>query len=228
VVLIVSGGLDSTVLAWWLHGLGCQLTLISIDYGQRHRVELDYARGSAARLGVVHHILDLSGLGRLLGGSALTDRDVEVPRGHYTDESMRVTVVPNRNAVMLDVAVAMAVAVQADAVAFAAHAGDHPIYPDCRPAFLDAYEVLARTANEGFLAAGFQVLAPFLRMSKADVVALGAELDVPFTGTWSCYRGLERHCGGCGTCVERREAFTVAGVPDPTSYLSTTQDTEVG
>jgi 7-cyano-7-deazaguanine synthase len=131
---------------------------------------------------------------------------------------MRATVVPNRNAIMLDVAVARAVAVGAGAVAFGAHAGDHPIHPDCRPAFMQAYQQMALLANEGFTPPGFAVLAPFLAASKADIVTLGDRLGVPFADTWSCYRGGETHCGTCGTCVERREAFVMAGVADPTGY----------
>jgi 7-cyano-7-deazaguanine synthase len=131
---------------------------------------------------------------------------------------MRATVVPNRNAIMLDVAVARAVATGADAVAFGAHAGDHPIYPDCRKVFLTAYEHAARVANEGFIGSGFRVLAPFIGLAKSDIAALGAQLGVPFTDTWSCYKGGSTHCGTCGTCVERREAFEVARVADPTVY----------
>ncbi|MGH3807305.1 MAG: 7-cyano-7-deazaguanine synthase QueC [Pseudonocardiaceae bacterium] len=220
VVLILSGGLDSTVLGYRLRADGTRLTMLSFDYGQRHRCELGYAGRTAAKLTGAHRVVDLSALGSVLAGSSLTDTAVEVPDGHYTDQSMRVTVVPNRNAIMLDVAVAQAVAVQASAVAFGAHAGDHPIYPDCRPAFLDAYRRMVLLANEGFLAPQFTVLAPFLGLSKADIVRFGADLGVPFADTWSCYKGGERHCGTCGTCVERREAFQVAGVADPTEYAA--------
>ncbi|MDG4830004.1 7-cyano-7-deazaguanine synthase QueC [Solwaraspora sp. WMMD1047] len=219
-VVIVSGGLDSTVVTYWLHQLGTRLSLLSVDYGQRHRIELEHARRTAAAVGAAHDLVDLSGIGAVLTGSALTDDAVEMPDGHYTDASMRSTVVPNRNATMLDIAVAVAVARRADAVVFGAHAGDHPIYPDCRPEFVTSYERTARTANEGFLVDGFRVLAPFAAMSKADIVTLGATLGVPFAETWSCYRGGERHCGRCGTCVERREAFDLAGVPDPTLYVA--------
>ncbi|MGH3737670.1 MAG: 7-cyano-7-deazaguanine synthase QueC [Micromonosporaceae bacterium] len=221
VVLILSGGLDSTVLGYWLRARGSRLTMLSFDYGQRHhRRELQQARLTAVRLTGTHRLVDLTGVAGVLSGSSLTDGSVRVPDGHYTDASMRATVVPNRNAIMLDVAVAQAVAVHADAVAFGAHAGDHPIYPDCRPEFLDAYQRTARLANEGFLAPGFSVMAPFIGMSKADIVAVGADLEVPFADTWSCYRGGVRHCGACGTCVERREAFWLAGVPDPTGYAA--------
>ncbi|GIG57164.1 7-cyano-7-deazaguanine synthase [Longispora fulva] len=218
--MIASGGLDSTVAAYWLRERGAEVTLLSFDYGQRHRVELDHARRVAAGLGAVHHVLDLSGLGAILSGSALTDGGVDVPDGHYTAEQMTATVVPNRNAIMLDIAVGLAVARKIQAVVFGAHAGDHPIYPDCRPVFLSAFTWSATTANEGFLPAGFAVLAPFLRATKGQIVALGAELGVPLGDTWSCYRGGDVHCGTCGTCTERREAFALAGVTDPTRYAA--------
>jgi 7-cyano-7-deazaguanine synthase len=218
VVLVLSGGLDSTVLAYRLRAGGSRLTMLSFDYGQCHRRELAYAGRTAVKLGGMHRVVDLSAICGLLAGSSLTDAAVEVPDGHYTDGSMRATVVPNRNALMLDVAVAQAVAVNAVAVAFGAHAGDHPVYPDCRPAFLHAYRRMVLLANEGFLAPQFTVLAPFIGLSKADIVTIGAGLGVPFADTWSCYKGAATHCGTCGTCVERREAFRVAGVADPTTY----------
>lgn len=220
-VTIISGGLDSTVLAYLLDHHGTALTLLSFDYGQRHRTEMTYARRTADVLDAEHRVVDLTSLVALLKGSALTDNSVDVPDGHYTDTAMRATVVPNRNAMMLDVAVARAVSAGADAVAFGAHAGDHPIYPDCRPEFLQAYEQMALTANEGFVHPEFRVLAPFIDVAKADIVTLGAELGVPFANTWSCYKGGTVHCGTCGTCVERREAFDLAGVADPTIYEPT-------
>lgn len=221
VVAVVSGGLDSTTLAYWLHQHADRLTLLSADYGQRHRKELQYAERTATALGVPHRIVDLTSVGALLGGSALTDAAVDVPDGHYTDASMASTVVPNRNALLLDVAVGLATTLGADAVAFGAHGGDHTIYPDCRPEFLAAYQATAQLAGAGFLADGFEVLAPFMTISKTEIVALAAQLQVPLANTWSCYRGGDLHCGTCGTCVERREAFTDAGVEDPTTYLST-------
>jgi 7-cyano-7-deazaguanine synthase len=192
--------------------------LLSFDYGQRHRVELQYAARIAGLLRSPHEVVDVSGLGRLLTGSALTDTGVAVPDGYYTDESMRATVVPNRNAIMLDVAVAVAVARGVDAVAFGAHAGDHAIYPDCRREFVDSFARSARVANAGLLVDGFEVLAPLLGFSKAEIVRLGEALGVPFERTWSCYRGEAVQCGTCGTCTERREAFEQAGVADPTVY----------
>jgi len=217
-VAVVSGGLDSTTLAYWLRVHVSRLTVLSADYGQRHRKELDCAHATAVALGADFRMVDLTSAGRLLGGSALTDPGVEVPDGHYTDESMAITVVPNRNALLLDVAVGLAAAIGADTVAFGAHRGDHAVYPDCRPVFLAAYGEMARVANEGFLPADFAVLAPFMDLAKADIVVLAGRLGVPLAATWSCYRGGKAHCGRCGTCTERREAFMLAGVPDPTAY----------
>lgn len=218
VVTTVSGGLDSVTLAHVLAAEGHDLLCVSFDYGQRHAKEVDYAKRCAARLGAEHHVVDLRSVGTLLSGSALTDPDVEVPEGHYADASMAITVVPNRNAIMLSVAVGVAVARGAEAVATAVHAGDHPIYPDCRPAFIEAVEREARIGNEGFAVEGFRVLAPFVGIPKDEIVRRGAAVGVPFVETWSCYVGGDVHCGRCGTCVERREAFDLAGVPDPTEY----------
>lgn len=217
-VTVLSGGVDSTVLAYHLAANGWQVRPVSFDYGQRHARELLAAQRTTDRLDLPHEVVDLRSVGRLLGGSALTDSSVEVPSGHYTDLSMRATVVANRNAIFTSVTVGLAVAEAAAAVALGIHAGDHPIYPDCRPEFVAAAEQLALVANEGFIAEGFQLLTPWLYRSKADIVRRGAELSVPFADTWSCYRGEERHCGRCGTCVERREAFELAGVVDPTEY----------
>jgi 7-cyano-7-deazaguanine synthase len=217
-VAVVSGGLDSVTLAYCLKAQRSRVRMVSFDYGQRHIRELECARQAAADLQFVHQVVDLRAVGALLNENALTDRAVGVPDGHYTDASMQVTVVPNRNAIMLDIAVAVAVTAGCDAVAFGAHGGDHAIYPDCRPEFVDAFTVSARSANDGLLARGFRVFAPFLRLSKADIVRIGASCGVPFERTWSCYRGGELHCGTCGTCTERREAFEYARITDPTSY----------
>lgn len=217
-VVIISGGLDSTTLVYHLRAQGSDVRMLSFDYGQRHGRELNCARQIAQDLQLCHHVVDLRAVGALLGGSALTDPGMAVPDGHYTDESMRATVVPNRNALMLDIAVAVAVTAGSDAVAFGAHGGDHVIYPDCRAEFVHAFTASARLANDGFLPPGFRVLAPFLHLTKADIVQLGSRYGVPFERTWSCYRGGARHCGRCGTCTERREAFQLAQVPDPTAY----------
>lgn len=214
-IVVCSGGLDSVTLAYKIAAEDRIARLISFDYGQRHKKELDYARHCAARLSVGHDVLDMAAVGRRLTGSALTDQTA-VPDGHYAETTMRATVVPNRNAIMLAIAFGIAAAEKADTVAAAVHGGDHFIYPDCRPGFVAAFAAMQRQALDGF--AKVSLATPFLHLSKADIVREGARLGVPFAETWSCYRGGELHCGRCGTCVERREAFHLAGVDDPTPY----------
>lgn len=216
-VAIVSGGLDSVTLAHDLAYRGYELHVLSFDYGQRHKKELAYAQECAEALGARWDLVDLSGLGVLLR-SALTHANLPVPKGHYADPTMALTVVPNRNAIMLSIAWGVAVSAQAQAIATAVHAGDHFIYPDCRPEFVRAFNRMGRLATAGFAHKDLTVLAPFVHLTKADIVRRGAELNVPFGHTWSCYEGGDVHCGLCGTCYERREAFVVAGVTDPTVY----------
>ena len=194
-----------------------EVLIASFDYGQRHRCELQYAERCAERLGADYRQITLP-IGHLLSGSALTDDTVPVPHGHYEAESMEATVVPNRNAMMLTVATALAVSTGAKAVATAVHAGDHAIYPDCRPDFIDAMTKMERIACEGFIDPEFEIAAPFVNKTKTEICGLGSSLNVPWEETWSCYEGGSVHCGLCGTCTERREAFALAGVHDPTVY----------
>jgi 7-cyano-7-deazaguanine synthase len=212
-ILIYSGGLDSTVLLYRLRSEGHEVRCLSVDYGQRHRRELGCAAEICRLAGVEHRVADLSSIRPLLAGSSQTD-DLAVPEGHYAEETMKLTVVPNRNMILLAVAIGWAVSLKYDAVAYAAHGGDHPVYPDCRPEFIAAMEAASALCDWHKV----RVLSPFTGMTKADIVRAGAALGVPFGRTWSCYKGGERHCGRCGTCVERREAFQLAGVTDPTEY----------
>ncbi|MER8374496.1 7-cyano-7-deazaguanine synthase QueC [Mesorhizobium sp. M0587] len=214
-LVICSGGLDFVSLAQKVAAEHALAGLLSFDYGQRHRKELGFAALCAERLNTPHRIIDIREIGSNLSGSALTD-DLPVPDGHYAEDTMKVTVVPNRNAIMLAVAFGVAAAQKADAVAMAVHGGDHFIYPDCRPAFIDAFQMMQDHALDGY--ARIRLYAPYLNISKADIVADGARYNTPFAQTWSCYKGGERHCGRCGTCVERREAFHLAGQADPTNY----------
>lgn len=222
-VLTFSGGMDSTTLTAHYHHAGHQLLLLSFDYGQRHIRELEAARRIAAHYRAEHHVLDLAGVGTLMPGSALTDQGVDVPEGHYAAETMRSTVVPNRNAIMANVAVGIASARGAAVVALGIHAGDHAVYPDCRPAFLDALRVSVAAALDGFRTPA--VDAPFLHMSKTDIARLAVDLDAPLALSWSCYQGGAVHCGRCGTCVERKEAFADAGLIDPTTYDAIPEET---
>lgn len=214
-IVICSGGLDSVSLAHMVADQHTLTRLVSFDYGQRHRKELDYAARAAERLGVPHDIIDMRPIGAALTGSALTD-DIDVPDGHYAEETMRITVVPNRNAIMLAIAFGVAAANGDDAVATAVHGGDHFIYPDCRPGFTQAFEAMQKAALDGY--ADVSLYTPFVHRTKADIVTEGARHNTPFADTWSCYKGGAHHCGRCGTCVERREAFHLAGVADPTTY----------
>ena len=215
-VVVCSGGLDSVTLAHLVADTRDLTRLVSFDYGQRHAKELEFAARAATRLGVPHDVIDMRGIGAVLTGSALTQDDVEVPDGHYAEDTMRITVVPNRNAIMLTVAYGIAAAHGDNAVATAVHGGDHFIYPDCRPEFTRAFEVMQNQALDGY--ANVSLFTPFVEIPKADIVTIGARHNVPFGETWSCYKGGANHCGRCGTCVERREAFAIAGVDDPTTY----------
>ncbi len=219
-IAVVSGGLDSVTLAHLLHHQGAQLHLLAFDYGQKHRKELDFARECATRLKADFDVVDLSGFSRLISGSALTNSQIDVPHGHYEAPTMAATVVPNRNAILLALAFGVAVNEGANLVATGVHGGDHFIYPDCRPGFIHSFDAMQKHAVEGFGQSDLRLLAPFLGVDKTAIVRIGEELEVPFVQTWSCYEGGNLHCGACGTCVERREAFALAGVMDPTDYAS--------
>ncbi|MDR1816646.1 MAG: 7-cyano-7-deazaguanine synthase QueC [Puniceicoccales bacterium] len=215
-VVILSGGLDSTVLLAKLVADGRRCLALTFNYGQRHAREIEAARAIAAALGVEHTVGDLRGIAALFGSNCLTDAALPVPDGHYTEERMKATVVPGRNLLFLSAAAALAFSRGCDTVAYGAHGGDHAIYPDCRPEFANALEKAIALADWHHVA----LERPFVSLTKADIVRLGAEIGAPLELTWSCYRGGDTHCGRCGTCVERREAFALAGVPDPTEYAS--------
>lgn len=213
-LIVFSGGLDSTTLLYHLRAEGKEVHALSVNYGQRHRIELTCAEKMCSDLGVPWDLIDLSAVAPLLGSSALTDRSVPVPEGHYAKETMKQTVVPNRNMILIALATARAIAVGAEDVAYAAHHGDHAIYPDCRTEFAEAMDRALQLADWSKL----RLHRPFVKLSKSDIVRLGANLGVPFENTWSCYKGEGVHCGRCGTCIERREAFFLADVEDPTIY----------
>jgi 7-cyano-7-deazaguanine synthase len=217
-IAIVSGGLDSVTLAYLLAAEGWSLRLLAYDYGQKHKREVEFARECAQDLGAAFDLVDLRSAGRLLSGSALTEESIAVPHGHYAAPNMAITVVPNRNAIFLAIAYGAAVAQDAEIVATAVHGGDHFIYPDCRPAFIEAFDAMQKQAVEGFGHPRLRLHAPFVHKFKHDIVRIGTDLGVPYEKTWSCYEGDAVHCGQCATCVERKEAFELAGVTDPTEY----------
>lgn len=217
-IVIFSGGLDSTTLLYSLKAQGRDLKALSINYGQRHLRELDFAKKTCEKLSVEHRTVDLSGLRPLLGGSSQTDSNVEVPEGHYAAENMKLTVVPNRNMLMLSVAAAWAIAEKADTIAYAAHNGDHAIYPDCREEFVQALNGALALADWHTVS----IERPFVNLTKGQIVRVGSALNIPFEDTWSCYKGSNDHCARCGTCCERILAFKEAGVVDPTRYIEST------
>lgn len=214
-LVVCSGGLDSVTLAYKVAREHTLAGLVSFNYGQRHKKELTFAKQIAEELNVPHSIIDITNIGAQLTGSALTD-NVDVPDGHYAEETMRATVVPNRNAIMLTIAYGMASAQNLDAVATAVHGGDHFIYPDCRPDFIKSFESMQNHALEGF--SEIKLYTPFLNADKTEIARQAEQYGVPIEKTWSCYKGGDIHCGRCGTCVERLEALYLAGVEDPTEY----------
>lgn len=215
-VVSLSGGLDSTVALAIAVDSYDDVVAISADYGQRHSTELDAAARIAARYGVRHHVVDLTGYGALTTSSLTSDEPI--PHGLYDEENMASTVVPGRNAVLAMVATGLAESLGGGDVILAVHAGDHAVYPDCRPEFLTSAAETAELATDGAVT----VKAPFVRMSKTDIVKLGATHHAPLEMTWSCYEGGEKHCGRCGTCTERKLSFHEAEVSDPTAYADVT------
>jgi 7-cyano-7-deazaguanine synthase len=214
VVVLLSGGMDSVTALYHAAEVGTVAAALSFDYGSKHASrELPEAAWHAARLGIRHAVLPLSFMATHFS-SALLQGGAEIPFGHYEEESMKQTVVPFRNGILLAVAAGFAESCGAEGVLIAAHAGDHAIYPDCREAFLGAMDEAIRLGTY----AGVKLLRPFVELNKAQIAARGAALGVDFSRTWSCYVGGQRHCGSCGTCVERREAFRDAGLADPTTY----------
>jgi 7-cyano-7-deazaguanine synthase len=216
-VVIHSGGLDSTTLLYHLRSDGNEVKALSVHYGQRHRKELDAARAICAQAGIEQRIVELAALAPLFGANRLTDAESALPAGPYSAESIALTTVPNRNMILIAIALGWAISLRFDAVAFGAHRGLHANYADCRPEFAAAIDQAAQRCDERPL----QVLAPFVSMDKAAIVALGRRLGVPFELTWSCYQGGAKHCGRCGTCLDRREAFRRNGLTDPVEYDAT-------
>ena len=201
IIIVLSGGMDSTTLLYYALNLKYEVVAISFDYGQKHRKELDYARATCKENNLQHKIVDLSILNDL-APSSLT-RDLPLPEGHYTIENMKSTVVPNRNMVMLSLAISYAIGINADEVWYGAHAGDHTIYPDCRPAFQKAMIQAAALCDWHPV----KIVAPFMCWTKGDIAILGTDLGVDYSKTWTCYNGGDIPCGKCASCIEREEAL---------------------
>jgi 7-cyano-7-deazaguanine synthase len=215
-VVLLSGGMDSVTALYHAAEAWTVVGALSFDYGSKHNHrEIPYAEWHCQQLGITQETIRLDFVDRLFKSSLLQSGG-EIPEGHYEQQNMKQTVVPFRNGIMLSVTAGYAESVEADALVIAAHAGDHAIYPDCREEFMKS---MGDAIQFGTYAQA-ELIRPFISMTKAEIAARGAELGVDFSRTWSCYKGGEVHCGKCGTCVERREAFLVAGIPDPTIYES--------
>ena len=211
-VIILSGGMDSVTL---LYDQQARIALaLTFDYGSKHNArEIPFARLHCERLGIEHVVIPLDFMEHYFTSSLLKG-GADIPEGHYAADNMKSTVVPFRNGIMLAVAIGMAESRGLKHVMMANHGGDHTIYPDCRPEFVAAMSEAARTGTFP----GITLLCPFTSLTKGQIAARGRELGIDYSETWSCYKGGERHCGRCGTCVERREALAEAGISDPTEY----------
>ena len=211
-ILILSGGLDSTTL---LYDYQERIALaISFDYGSNHNAkEIPFARLHCERLGIKHIVIPLEFMSTYFRSSLLSG-DEAIPEGHYADENMKSTVVPFRNGIMLAIAAGMAESNDLQYIMMANHGGDHTIYPDCRPEFVEAFGKATQAGTYN----GVRLLSPYCNMTKGEIAARGKALGIDYAETWSCYRGGEKHCGKCGTCVERREALEEAGITDTTEY----------
>lgn len=211
-VIIVSGGMDSITL---LYDHKDEIALgISFDYGSNHNArEIPFAKMHCERLGIKHITINLDFMHQYFK-SSLLDGAEAIPEGHYADDNMKSTVVPFRNGIMLSIAIGIAESNNLDQVFIANHGGDHTIYPDCRPEFINAIDAAATAGTYN----NVKVVAPYTKITKSDIARIGKKLGIDYTETWSCYKGGEVHCGKCGTCIERKEALAEAGIEDKTIY----------
>ena len=213
-ILIYSGGMDSTTI---LYEYQDRIAIaLSFDYASKHnRQELRCASWNCEKLGIKHIIIELDFMQQYFH-SSLLQGGLDIPEGEYAEDNMHSTVVPFRNGIMLSIAAGMAEDNGLKYIMMANHGGDHTLYPDCRPAFVEAMgrAVAAGTWN------GVQLFAPYTDLTKADIARRGKSLGIDYSKTWSCYRGGEHHCGKCATCQERKEAMRIAGVKDETIYDS--------
>jgi len=212
IVVVLSGGMDSTTLLYDAMNQWEEVYPITFHYGQKHSREVNAAYDTCKKLGLPFQSLNIPL--DAIAPSSLTRETMDIPKGHYEDESMKQTVVPNRNMVFLAFATAYAIGIGAQTVAYGAHGGDHAIYPDCRGEFVEAMSGAMGLCDYKPV----ELWTPYLYWSKADILKKGIELGVDYSLTWTCYEGKELACGRCGACTERREAFREVGVEDPLKY----------
>ncbi|RBW46790.1 7-cyano-7-deazaguanine synthase QueC [Psychromonas sp. B3M02] len=214
VVVIYSGGMDSYTVLHKAIEEGLTPFALTFDYGQRHVKEIQVASEVCQSLDINHKIIDITAINQLIGGSSLTDSSIEVATGDYDNNNMVNTVVPNRNMILLSLAIGYAVSIGAEQVYYGAHSGDHEIYPDCRPIFVDKMNEVAAVANYEKT----QIHSPYLKSDKVGILKDGLRMGLDYSKTWTCYNGREKACGQCGSCKERLEAFASNGLTDPISY----------
>lgn len=211
-LMVLSGGMDSVTM---LYEYAPEIELaVNFSYGSNHNArELECAREHCRRLGIELIEIDMAFIGKYFHSSLLEGADA-IPEGEYDFDNMKSTVVPFRNGIMLAAAAGLAESHGLDAVMIANHAGDHALYPDCRDSFVKAMSEAVRQGTYD----GIVVKAPYTLLSKVDIALRGKRLGIDYSTTYSCYRGGEKHCGRCGTCLERRQAFAEAGIADTTEY----------
>lgn len=212
-VVIYSGGMDSFTILNKAKAEGLDLYALTFDYGQKHSKEIQYAIDVCNELDIKHKIIDITAINQLLQSSSLTS-NIEIPEGHYEAENMKSTVVPNRNMILLSLAIGYAVDIGAEKVYYGAHSGDHAIYPDCRPEFVLAMNDVAKLANYEPV----DIVTPYLNSSKSEILADGISMGLDYGKSWTCYNGRDKACGKCGSCVERLEAFENNQIVDPIAY----------
>lgn len=212
-ILILSGGMDSTTLLYDLINQKYDVQAITFDYNQKHKKEINCAKYICKKLNIPHKIVDVSVLNEV-APSSLTRGEWDVPEGRYDEDTMKQTVIPNRNMVLLSLATSYAIGIRVTDLFYGAHAGDHAIYPDCRSAFVNAMTQAIHLCDWH----NVSLHAPYLNMTKGDIVKKGLLLGVDYAHTWTCYKGEKMACGKCGSCSERLEAFKEVGAVDPLEY----------
>jgi len=213
VVVIYSGGMDSFTVLHKALEQGKDVYPLTFNYGQRHSKEIEYAADVCKALNIPHKVVDISAINQLMTGSSLTS-DIDIPEGHYEEDSMKSTVVPNRNMVLLSMAIAYAVSIDARAVYYGAHSGDHAIYPDCRPEFVEKMNDVSQIANYDPV----DIVSPYIKQDKIGILRDGLRMGLDYGQSWTCYNGREKACGHCGSCQERLEAFKLNNITDPLAY----------
>lgn len=214
VLILLSGGIDSVTALYSVLKEHDVIAALSFDYGSKHNAnEIPYAQHHCKKWNIHHEVLNIDFIGKLFKSSLLLNGE-EIPEGHYEAENMKSTVVPFRNGIMLSIACGYAESIGAEGLVIGTHSGDHAIYPDCRSEFMNAMGAAMQSGTY----VNIELMHPFLNVDKTEIVRIGHQLEIDYEQTWSCYKGGVIHCGKCGTCIERKEAFQLSGINDPTIY----------